>query len=564
MQDYKNFFLVVALCALTLFVGDYVVNKWFVAPQSTDEEISQQNSGPVSQDSTLSQRGEESVPESPGKTVAIHTPDLEGSFDCKGLRLNHLVLKNYRETQQKDSPPVTLLAPESKENAYTVTWGFTSSQDIELPTPKTHWAPEGGEALTDKTPLVFRWVNKEGVVFSHTFRLVGTYLFDVSSSVYNPLTRPVSLALQGKVQRRAPQNLESNMLVFEGPLGYLEGSLQEYAYAKLQDKRLISSKLTDGWLGITDKYWLVAFAPEGSLSSFFMWRKTHFMDTSVVYETPRVQIPAGETHTFTSRLFTGAKILNLLDAYEKTYDIPHFDLAVDFGWFYFITKPVFYVLTYLKDFSGSFWMAILLFTVLLKLLFFPLANRSYRSMANMRKLQPMIEDIKTRYKGEPQELSKQMMALYKREKINPISGCLPMVLQIPFFFALYKVLTISIGMRHAGFPGWIADLSVPDPTNLFTLFGLIPWHPPAFLHLGAWPLLMGFSMYLQQRLSPPPTDPTQRVMFTYAMPLIFTYIMANFAAGVIIFWTWSNLLSTLQQWLITRLYEKQTAPQQKR
>jgi YidC/Oxa1 family membrane protein insertase len=267
-----------------------------------------------------------------------------------------------------------------------------------------------------------------------------------------------------------------------------------------------------------------------------------------------------ETLETKSNLFAGAKILSLLDAYEKTQKAAHFDLAVDFGWFYFLTKPIFYALTWLKDLTGNFGLAILLFTVLLKLLFFPLANKSYHAMARMKRFQPMMEEIRTRYKDDPARLNQETMNFYKKNKINPVSGCLPMLLQIPAFFALYKVLFISIEMRHAPFLGWIHDLSAPDPTNFFTLFGLIPWTPPAFLHLGIWPLFMGCSMVLQQKLNPPPVDPIQRKMFQYVMPLVFTFMLGQFASGLVIYWTWNNLLSVLQQWLIMRSDLKRIEP----
>ena len=422
---------------------------------------------------------------------------------------------------------------------------------MSLPGEDTVWTADR-QTLTPQTPVTLSWDNGQALTFRQTISIDENYMFTVTHSVTNKGSSPLHLGLQGMLTRVKPQNLEGNFILYEGPLGAFDGTLKEVGYDTLQEKGPVTLDPITGWLGITDKYWLVSFAPPGKIVPKFQSIAGDKPQVQVSYRTPFQVVEPHGTLTLESRVFSGAKVLALLDGYEASASIKHFDLAVDFGWFYFLTKPIFYALTWLKGFTGNFGLAILLFTVLLKLLFFPLANRSYHAMARMKKVQPMMEQLRARYKDDPAKLNQEMMAFYKKEKINPVSGCLPMLLQIPAFFALYKVLFISIEMRHAPFFGWIQDLAAPDPSNFFTLFGLIAWTPPSFLHLGIWPVLMGLSMVLQQRLNPPPADPAQRVIFLYVMPVVFTFMLGQFASGLVIYWTWNNLLSVLQQWTIMR------------
>jgi YidC/Oxa1 family membrane protein insertase len=558
-HDPRQIIGVIILCALILFGGDYLL-RFFQDPTPAPEAVQSEATTPQltsgSGSTGASQPHLQHIEEpavSSAPSVHIETGNLSGSLSTRGLVLNTLTLRHYKADQKKNSGPVQLLNLYGKD-AYISSWSVKGEgPGITFPHRDTLWTASHS-TLTPKQPVQFTWTSPEGVRFIYTLSYKASYLFEMELQVLNPTDKGFSVSGEGFIQRKEPL-IEGGMLVFEGPLGVFDGHLKEVSYSKLSQKKRVPLYNKSGWLGITDKYWLVAMAPQDVFSGAFQFQAQNPLNTSALYASERVHVPAKGTAKTRSLFFAGPKILTLLDLYEKDYKIPHFDLAVDFGWFYFLTKPIFYGLQYLKDATGSFWMAILLFTVLMKLLFFPLANRSYRSMARMRELQPLLESLKERYKGKPQEMSQKLMALYREKKINPVSGCLPMLLQIPFAFALYKVLSVSIEMRHAGFPGWITDLSVADPTNIFTLFGLLPLTLPSFLHVGAWPVLMGISMFAQQKLNPPPADPTQKAMFLYIMPLVFTYMMSQLAAGLVIYWTWSNLLSILQQWYITHTHK---------
>jgi YidC/Oxa1 family membrane protein insertase len=382
--------------------------------------------------------------------------------------------------------------------------------------------------------------------------------------VRNGTGQPVRLYPWARVRRDYTPETAGYYILFEGLLGVADGRLQEYKYSQVEaDAKKLGSDVaysetsTGGWAGITDKYWLTAIVPAQSIPQTVRFRYIpggdgHYQVDYVTQE-PQTVAP-GETAVLPTHLFAGAKVVSLLDRYERELHIPHFDKAVDFGWFYFLTKPIFYCLDFLNGLLGNFGLAILVFTVFVKILFFPLANYSYRSMSKMRLLSPKVTALRERFKDDPQKMQAEMMALYKAEKVNPASGCLPMVVQIPVFFSLYKVIFVTIEMRQAPFFGWIHDLSQVDPTNVFTLFGLIPWDPgliSPLLHIGAWPLIMGLTMFFQQKLNPPPPDPTQAKLFMF-MPVIFTFMLARFPAGLVIYWSWNNLLSIGQQWLIMR------------
>lgn len=559
-SDQKNFLAVLALCAGVFFGGNYLVDKWR-GPQVSSSEI--QNTPatqPSESTSTDFAASEASLPDLPREEalkahprITIDTPKLRGSINLKGAQFDDLYLRTYRETTDPKSPEILLLSPQQTSKSYRVfhSWMSRTRQAISLPGEDTVWTADR-QTLTPQTPVTLSWDNGQALTFRQTISIDENYMFTVTHSVINKGSSPLHLGLQGMLTRVKPQNLEGNFILYEGPLGAFDGTLKEVGYDTLQEKGPVTLDPITGWLGITDKYWLVSFAPPGKIVPKFQSIAGDKPQVQVSYRTPFQVVEPHGTLTLESRVFSGAKVLALLDGYEASASIKHFDLAVDFGWFYFLTKPIFYALTWLKGFTGNFGLAILLFTVLLKLLFFPLANRSYHAMARMKKVQPMMEQLRARYKDDPAKLNQEMMAFYKKEKINPVSGCLPMLLQIPAFFALYKVLFISIEMRHAPFFGWIQDLAAPDPSNFFTLFGLISWTPPSFLHLGIWPVLMGLSMVLQQRLNPPPADPAQRVMFLYVMPVVFTFMLGQFASGLVIYWTWNNLLSVLQQWTIMR------------
>ena len=485
--------------------------------------------------------------------LRIEAQRVQGSVRLRGARIDDLLLYDYRNTLDSDSGDIVLLSPAGTQNAYYTEFGWAVGVGTDMPVPDTTtlWQANG-DVLVPRAPITLEWDNGQGLLFQRTISVDENYLISISQRVSNRSTAPVTLHPYGLVSRSNPPNTLGFFILHEGPIGVLNDELEEVDYDDLQDDGRQTVQSTGGWLGITDKYWLTALIPD----------QTEAIDTSfnhsVIDGGDRYQvdflgaarvIPAGGVVEVSNRLFAGAKEVHLLDKYTETQNIPRFDLAVDFGWFYFLTKPIFYVLDYLNRVLGNFGLAILVFTVIIRILFYPLANKSFRAMHAMRKLQPEMTKMREQYSEDRQRLHKEMMELYKREKVNPMAGCLPIAMQIPVFFALYKVLFVTIEMRHAPFYGWIQDLSAPDPTSLFNLFGLIPWDPPMFLHIGIWPLLMGISMFLQQKINPQPVDPMQAKIFL-ALPVVFTFVLANFPAGLVIYWTWNNMLSMAQQWTI--------------
>lgn len=494
--------------------------------------------------------------------IAIKTPTLEGSIRVQGARLDDLVLTQYKQELTPDSNNVTLLAPPHTAQPYLADFGWLSQdQNLKVPDTDTVWSIQGNATLTPQTPVTLTWDNGQGWLFERTIAVDEQYAFTIKDKVKNNSSTNAALHFFGQIARENIGKVSDFFILHEGPIGYLNNELVEIKYTDLAGKRQGYTS-TGGWAGITDKYWLAALIPPQDLPVTVKYRQTMVGSTLryiAEYVGPALLIKAGEAHDYTTHFFAGPKELKILDGYETKLGIKHFDLAVDFGWFYFLTKPIFNLLTLAKEYLGNFGLGILLLTVILKLLFFPLANKSYRSMARMKKLQPKMQRLRELYQDDKIRMNTELMNLYKQEKVNPMAGCLPMLLQIPVFFALYKVLFVSIEMRHAPFYGWIKDLSAPDPTTIFNLFGLIPWTPPSFLMIGAWPLIMGVTMVLQQRLNPAPADPIQEKMFMI-MPVIFTVMLANFPAGLVIYWAWNNVLTILQQWTIMRLEAKRAKP----
>lgn len=487
--------------------------------------------------------------------LPISTARLKGSLNLKGCRLDDLLLLDYHETTTQGSPPITLLSPREAKSAYYTDFGWVSKEPgVKLPDSETVWKT-AAQSLSQNTPVVLEWDNGAGLKFQRTIAVDDQYMFTVTDRVTNTKDVPVTLSAYGQINRIDTPAVGGYMILHEGPLGVLNGKLSEWTYAKLKEKGTVEEATTGGWLGITDKHWLVALVPDQktSVKTVFRGQTVEGQDQ---YQTemvgPGLDVKPGQSVEVKHHLFAGAKVLSLLDGYEAKLGFDKFDLAVDFGWFYFLTKPLFYVLEYLHKLLGNFGLAILALTVLFKVIFFPLANKSYRSMAHMKQVQPKIEALKKRYGDDKVRMNQELMELYRKERINPLAGCLPMLIQAPVFFCLYKVLFVTLEMRHAPFYGWIGDLSAPDPTTLFNLFGLIPWTPPSFLMIGAWPVIMGLTMYLQQKMNPQPADPAQAKAFML-MPLFLTFLLASFPAGLVIYWAWNNILSMAQQWVIMRL-----------
>ncbi len=476
------------------------------------------------------------------------------------------MLKDYHETVAPDSPLVRLFAPRDAAAPYFAQWGWTSADQgrTRVPDANTGWSASGGP-LGPGRPVTLSWDNGQGQVFEIVLALDDDYMLTAEQRVRNDGTEPVSVLPWVRIRREATPHVAGYYILHEGFVGMVGGRLQELTYSAAKDEAnkrqggpAFEQEAPGGWAGFTDKYWLAAVMPADqalAVRTAFRHTSEGGQDRWQVDTTPAAaggqSVAPGAAASFGTRLFAGAKEVRLLDEYRDRLGIPSFDKAVDFGWFYFLTKPFFYVLDWIFRFVGNFGVAILVFTLLVKGAFFPLANKAYHSMARMKALAPKMTEIRERYKDDPQKAQTEMMALYRSEKVNPASGCLPIVIQIPVFFALYKVLFVTIEMRHQPFFGWIHDLSAPDPTNLFNLFGLIPFDPPAFFHLPAWAILMGITMWLQQRLNPQPPDPIQAKVFQW-MPVLFTFMLASFPAGLVIYWSWNNLLSIAQQWYIMR------------
>ena len=488
----------------------------------------------------------------------IKSSSIKGKINLQGGRIDDISLLKYTKNADGTGGNIKILTSENLDNAYFVDFQWKSmASNIRTPDSNTIWN-SNSNTLTPESPVILTWNNGQGLNFTRTISIDNKYLITVTDSVENSSQQNISLFSHSTISRNQLTEVSSFFILHEGPIGYLSNKLVEIKYEDLNSKHK-NYNSTGGWLGVTDKYWLTAIIPEqnkhvkASYGQYFNGKNNVYLTDCM---SPEINIKAnGGKTSYTQHLFVGPKVLKTLDDYEIKLGVEHFDLAVDFGWFYFLTKPIFNILTMAKDYLGNFGLGILLLTVILKLLFFPLANKSYRSMAKMKKLQPKMVKLRELYKGDKMRLNQEIMSLYKKEKVNPMAGCLPMIVQIPVFFALYKVLFVSIEMRHAPFFGWVTDLSAPDSTTIFNLFGLIPWDPPSMLQIGALPIFMGITMIIQQRLNPAPADPVQEKMFLI-MPIVFTVMLSSFPSGLVIYWAWNNILTIMQQWTIMRLSEK--------
>ncbi|MDD3030045.1 MAG: membrane protein insertase YidC [Alphaproteobacteria bacterium] len=500
--------------------------------------------------------------------VTIQSPVLAGSINLRGARFDDLVLSSYRETVDKNSPPITLLSPSGSSapyRPYYVSFSWLADFNVlDVPNDETIWKADRN-ALTPDHSVQLSWRNKQGLLFLRTVAVDKEYMFTITDRVVNESGRDVMLYPFGLAARQGIPPHETSSVVHEGPLAVLDGTLDEVDYDDVMDDGKISKKSKGGWIGITDKYWLVAMVPPQNdlmVGEFAYNRAGAVLPKDGFFQADfrgnPVSISTGGSVERVTHLFAGPKRVDLLDQYADQYDIPRFDRAIDFGWFYFLTRPFLSLLSLMESATGSMAWAILLFTILLRIAVLPLSQKSYRSMARMKEIQPEMKRIQERFADDRMRQSQEMMELYKREKVNPLSGCMPTLIQIPIFFALYKVLYVNIEMRQAPFFGWIHDMAIPDPTSLFNGFGLLPYDVPSFLQIGAWPVLMGLSMFLQQKLSPQPPDKSQARIFMI-LPVVFTFMLAHMPAGLVIYWTWSNLLGILQQWYIMRGVRNKTA-----
>ncbi|MBP0463682.1 membrane protein insertase YidC [Roseomonas sp. PWR1] len=508
----------------------------------------------------------------PAARVPVETPRLAGSINLRGARIDDLVLTTYTErlaSRTEPNPPqVRLFGQRDSDHPYFAQWGWTSADGrARVPDGDTDWTATGGP-LAPGRPVTLSWDNGQGLLFEIALTIDEQYMVSAEQRVRNTGAEAASVLPWVRIRRERTPQIAGFFILHEGFTGVLNGRLREVTYsdAKSEGERrrgvAMEEETTGGWAGITDKYWLAAIMPGGPDQSLrAAYRHVNEGGGAAgdrwqvdMAATAPLAVAPGATATLATRLFAGAKEVHLLDGYMDRLRITDFDKAIDFGSFYFLVKPFFLALDWLFRMTGNFGVAILIFTVLIKAAFFPLANKAYHSMARMKVLAPKMTEIRDRYKDDPQKAQQEMMALYRSEKVNPASGCLPILIQIPVFFALYKALFVTIEMRHQPFFGWIQDLSAPDPTNLFNLFGLLPFDPAqwsSFLHMPAWALIMGVTMWVQQKLNPQPPDPIQAKIFAW-MPVIFTFMLASFPAGLIIYWAWNNTLSVAQQYYIMR------------
>ncbi|MBM5787783.1 MAG: membrane protein insertase YidC [Candidatus Fonsibacter sp.] len=482
--------------------------------------------------------------------VLIENKNLSGSISLRGALIDDIILKNYRETLDPNSKPIVLLSPKKYEQGYFVESGWaTTKSDIKVPDNNSLWQIKEGKKLTPNSPITLEWNSREGLIFSKKIEIDDKYLFKITETVRNDKNRAVDLFHYGQITKNAKPTTENFYILHEGLIGVVDKNLKEETYSAVEkEKKTYNGK--SGWFGITDKYWMSAIIPESGKSFKGEYSYTNNYKANFIISEPNTINPQKST-TGNIKIFIGAKEVYPIDNYAEKEKIDRFDLAIDWGWFYFITKPLFFVIDYIFKIVGNFGVAIIILTALVRIVFFPLSNYSFKSMAKMKVLQPEMLRIKELYKDDVRRTQQEMMALYKREKVNPLSGCLPILVQIPIFFAVYKMLFVTLEMRHAPFFGWIKDLSAADPTTIFNLFGLIPWEPPTFLMIGIWPILMGITMYLQQKLNPAPPDPIQAKIFAW-FPFIITIMLASFPSGLVIYWTASNILTMAQQYYIMK------------
>src|SRR3954447_1438791 len=589
MMDNKNTLIAIALSAIVLLGWQYFVGmpqmerQRLQAQQQAQQQAQPQQqapSGSATPGNTTPLPGQP-TPQAPGQAaptgqvitreaalaagprIAVETPRMKGSIALKGARIDDVSLTGYHETVDPSSPPIVFLSPFGTENPLYAEFGWVNGagQNAKLPPFESVWRQDGSGALTPGKPVTLTWDNGEGLEFRRTIAVDDKYLFTAKDEVANKGSGPVTLLPYALVSRHGTPKTEGYYILHEGYIGVMgEQGLKEESYKNVEDKKDIRFKATNAWLGFTDKYWAATLLPDpkAALQARFSAGASGNLKT---YQTDYLLDPQtiapGASGAADVRVFAGAKEVQTIDAYDKALNLNRFELLIDWGWFYFITKPMFKAIDFFFHWTGNFGLAILIVTVLVKLLFFPLANKSYASMAKMKAVQPEMVNIRERYADDKMKQQQALMELNKKEKINPLAGCLPIMVQIPVFFALYKVLFVTIEMRHAPFIGWIRDLSAPDPTNIFNLLGLIPYDPTLlpvfghFLHLGFWPIIMGITMFFQMKLNPAPPDPTQKMIFDW-MPLIFTFMLAGFSAGLVIYWAWNNTLSVTQQSVIMR------------
>ncbi len=552
MENQKNLILAIVFSVLVLLVFDTFFTRPQVQKQQEtiqtndienenfkEKDVPQINNNRITPTADVSYKEDR---------IFFNMNRISGSINLYGATLDDLKLKDYRKTINEGSNNIALLKKENSKAPFYVRNNWASQNNIDLPNKETLWTSEKKQYKTGETISIY-WENSDGIKFTRNFTVDNNFIFKVEDVIENNSKEKIDVTNYSLIQRKNYKPKNQFFILHEGPLGVFNDTLKEVSYDELEDAKEITETTKNGWIGITDHYWQVVIFPEADtlFKARFRYIEKNNNSIQVDYINDNLSsVLPGKKFASTSFIFAGAKEVPLIDSYIKDLNVNKLDLSIDFGWFYFLTKPLFYALNYLSSLVGNFGVGIIILTIFIRIILFPLANKSFKSMNSMRLLTPEIQRIRERYKEDRTKMNQEMFSLYKEKKINPASGCLPILVQIPIFFALYKVLFVSIEMRHAPFFGWIKDLSAPDPTSLFNFFGLIPWEPPGFLMIGIWPILMGLTMYLQQKINPPPPDPIQAKVFLM-LPFVFTFLLATFPAGMVVYWTVNNILSITQQ-----------------
>tara|TARA_B100001123_G_scaffold282681_1_gene314958 strand:- start:306 stop:1991 length:1686 start_codon:yes stop_codon:yes gene_type:complete len=554
-MDFRNVLMAIVLSTLVLVGWATFFEQPVVEQQTTEKKIKKNEdlSSPSIDEEVKEIKKEVTRNEIINNTnrIKIENENIKGSISLQGAIIDDIIFKNYNETLNGENKVVFLNPKNSLEEYFIETgWASGGNEKIKLPLTDSIWKVKGNSTLTPNNPVTIEWDNGEGLIFTKKINLDDKFLFQITQGIKNNSNKSFQFYPYAQITRgNKPEGMKIYIL-HEGFLGVFGDELQEKDYDDIEKEKFTTNS-SKGWLGITDKYWLTAIVPEKGkeFKAEFVAKKGKYRANYIIKEA-EILNPGGSI-TNEINTFVAAKEVAVIDGYAEQLGIEKFDLAIDWGWFYFFTKPLFFIIDYFFRLTGNFGFAIVIITALVRLIFFPLANYSFKSMAKMKILQPEMLRLKELHKDDKVKLQQEMMALYKREKVNPISGCLPVLIQIPFFFAIYKMLYVTLEMRHQPFFGWIKDLSERDPTSIFNLFGLIPWDPPTFLMIGAWPILMGISMWVQQKLNPTPPDPVQAKIFMF-FPLFLTIILAPFPSGLVVYWTVNNILTIAQQWVIMR------------
>ncbi len=549
-MDTKN-----VIAAISLSAAVIILYSLFFAPSPNElKKIDEQKSS-LSSEAPKLEESEKIVELSRDQAlkesnrVEFENQNIKGSISLIGGTIDDLIFKNYTETLDGKNK-ITLLSPKKYSEGYFVETGWvSSSKNIDLPSSNTSWKVEGNNKLSPGNPVTLVWNNNQGISFKKKIKIDEKFLFSIDQIITNQSEKSYDFYAYGQIIRNKSPEVTNFYILHEGLIGVFNDQLVEKDYDDIEEKDF-SQKAQAGWLGITDKYWITTLIPEKNKEFRADFNFKNKFRANFI-ETKPMELESKGTVSSNVRVIVAAKEVDVIDNYAEKSNISKFDLAIDWGWFYFFTKNFFFAIDYFFKLTGNFGIAIVLITICIRILFYPLANYSFKSMAKMKVLQPEMTRLKELHKDDKMKLQQEMMALYKKEKVNPVSGCLPIFIQIPFFFAIYKVLFVTLEMRHQPFYGWIKDLSERDPTSIFNLFGLIPWDPPSFLIIGVWPCLMGLTMYLQQKLNPTPPDPIQQKIFMF-FPLFLTIILAPFPSGLVIYWTINNVLTMAQQLVIMR------------